>query len=79
MSRDKATVRAHQPRGKDLGSERLMAQAITVFGSRHRAAVWFRERAIGLEFRRPGDMVWASAGLERGETLLNRIERGVHA
>lgn len=58
--------------------KRLMDQATGVFGSRPDAARWFREPAIGLESRRPIDLLWTEDGIRLVETLLKRLEHCVY-
>lgn len=55
-----------------------MDQAAAAFGSRSEAARWFRTPAMGLDRRRPIDLLWTEDGIDRVEVLLTRIDHGVY-
>lgn len=58
---------------------RILARATDVFGSRDEAIQWLDRPAIGLDQRRPLDLITTPAGVELVETYLQRIEYGVYA
>lgn len=57
----------------------LLARAEGIFGSRRAAEEWMAKPAIGLEQRRPIDLLSTAAGVEMVETYLTQIEYGVYA
>jgi putative toxin-antitoxin system antitoxin component (TIGR02293 family) len=56
----------------------ILAKAAAVFGSRAEAEQWLERPAIGLDQRRPIDLLATSAGVEIVENYLERIEYGVY-
>jgi putative toxin-antitoxin system antitoxin component (TIGR02293 family) len=56
----------------------ILARAATLFGSRAAAEQWLEQPAIGLDHRRPIDLMATPAGLELVEDYLGRIEYGVY-
>jgi putative toxin-antitoxin system antitoxin component (TIGR02293 family) len=54
-------------------------QAIEVLGSQEAAERWLSTPAIGLDQRRPIDLLQSSKGTELVKTLLTRIDYGVYA
>lgn len=56
----------------------ILLQATEVFGSQKEAEEWLRRPAIGLEQRRPIDLLSTPAGLELVETYLQRLAYGVY-
>ncbi|NWL78025.1 hypothetical protein DM872_14310 [Pseudomonas taiwanensis] len=56
----------------------VMKRATQVFGSREAAERWMEAPALGLERRRPIDMLANAEDLEVLETFLERIEYGVY-
>jgi putative toxin-antitoxin system antitoxin component (TIGR02293 family) len=56
----------------------LLARATTLFGSQAAAQQWLERPAIGLDQRRPIDLMTTSAGLELVENFLGRMEYGVY-
>jgi len=56
----------------------ILAKATAVFGSRHEAEQWLERPAIGLEQRRPIDLLSTPAGAKIVEDFLTRIEFGVY-
>lgn len=61
---------------------RLMAvtsRAIDVLGSQEAAERWLSSPAMGLEQRKPLDLVRSTEGTEMVKTLLGRMEYGVYA
>ena len=60
-----------------LESVRTMAEE--VLGSAEAANEWLNTEAMGLEFRKPIDLVSTSPGAEAVKTLLQRMKYGVYA
>lgn len=56
----------------------IVAKATEVFGSREQAELWLTQPAIGLNQRRPIDLLATPAGVELVETFLERIDYGVY-
>ena len=57
----------------------ILARASTLLGSQEAAERWLEEPAIGLDQRRPIDLLSTPAGVDTLETHLTRIEYGVYA
>jgi len=57
----------------------IVAQATTVFGSQAAAEQWLEAPAIGLEQRRPLDLLATPAGTRLVEDHLERMRTGVYA
>lgn len=57
----------------------IFAKAIRIFGSLEDAEEWLNRPAIGLDQRRPIDLLATSAGVEIVEEYLERVEYGVYA
>lgn len=56
----------------------ILAKAIEVFGSREEALAWLERPAMGLEQRRPIDLLATPAGVKVVEDFLGRLEYGVY-
>jgi putative toxin-antitoxin system antitoxin component (TIGR02293 family) len=56
----------------------ILAKATEVFGSRQEAEQWLERPAIGLNQRRPIDLLATPAGVELVETFLDRLDYGVY-
>ncbi len=56
----------------------ILAKATAVLGSRTEAEQWLERPAIGLDQRRPIDLLATTAGVEIVENHLERIEYGVY-
>ncbi|MFI4986135.1 MAG: antitoxin Xre/MbcA/ParS toxin-binding domain-containing protein [Alphaproteobacteria bacterium] len=56
----------------------ILAKATAVLGSRTEAEQWLERPAIGLEQRRPIDLLATTAGVETVENHLERLEYGVY-
>lgn len=56
----------------------ILAKATEVFGSQEEAEQWLESPAIGLDQRRPIDLLATPAGVELVEDLLERLEYGVY-
>jgi putative toxin-antitoxin system antitoxin component (TIGR02293 family) len=59
--------------------ESVRAMAKEVLGSAEAANEWLMSEAMGLEFRKPIDLVSTSPGAEAVKTLLQRMRYGVYA
>ena len=57
----------------------IFAHAITVMGSSEAAEAWMQRPAIGLENRKPLDLLATAAGTEAVSDYLTRLEYGVYA
>ena len=57
----------------------ILAKATTVFGSKKEAEQWLEQPAMGLNQRRPIDLLATPAGVELVEDFLVRLEYGVYA
>jgi putative toxin-antitoxin system antitoxin component (TIGR02293 family) len=56
----------------------ILTRATALFGSQAAAEQWLEQPAIGLDQRRPIDLMTTPAGLELVEDYLGRIEYGVY-
>ena len=56
----------------------ILAKATAVFGSQEEAEQWLERPAIGLDQRRPLDLLATPAGVELVEDFLQRLEYGVY-
>jgi putative toxin-antitoxin system antitoxin component (TIGR02293 family) len=56
----------------------ILTRAATLFGSQAAAERWLEQPAIGLDQRRPIDLIGTPAGLELVDDYLGRIEYGVY-
>lgn len=56
----------------------IIAKATDIMGSQEAAETWILEPAIGLDNRRPIDLLASSAGAEAVEDYLTRLEYGVY-
>ena len=57
----------------------ILAKAISVFGSKEEAEQWLERPAMGLDQRKPIDLLATPAGVELVEDFLVRLEYGVYA
>ncbi|AJD46263.1 DUF2384 domain-containing protein [Rhizobium sp. SEMIA 4085] len=57
----------------------ILAKATDVFGTQAEAEQWLEGPAIGLDQRRPIDLLGTPAGVELVEDYLERLEYGVYA
>lgn len=57
----------------------ILARATDVLGSQDEAEQWLKRPAIGLDRRRPIELLATPAGVELVEQLLTRLEYGVYA
>jgi putative toxin-antitoxin system antitoxin component (TIGR02293 family) len=56
----------------------ILAKATKVFGSQEEAERWLERPAIGLDRRRPIDLLATPAGIEMVEDFLHQLEYGVY-
>ena len=84
----RTSQRAKVAPGKPLNKEQsgrvwkfaeILAKAAEVFGSQAAAERWLERPAIGLDQRRPIEMLSTPVGVKLVEDLLGRIEYGVYA
>ncbi len=57
----------------------ILARATTLLGSQEEAEQWLERRAVGLDQRRPIDLLATPAGVQLVEEFLGRLEYGVYA
>jgi len=57
----------------------ILTKATEVFGSQEEAERWLQQPAIGLEQRRPIDLLQTPAGVKLVEDFLGRLEYGVYS
>jgi putative toxin-antitoxin system antitoxin component (TIGR02293 family) len=57
----------------------ILAKATSIFGSKEEAEQWLERPAIGLDQRKPIDLLATPAGVELVEDFLARLEYGVYA
>jgi putative toxin-antitoxin system antitoxin component (TIGR02293 family) len=57
----------------------ILAKATSVLGSQEEAEQWLERPAIGLDQRRPIDLLATPAGMQLVEEFLQRLEYGVYA
>ena len=57
----------------------ILAKAASIFGSKEEAEQWLERPAIGLNQRKPIDLLATPAGTELVEDFLIRVEHGVYA
>jgi putative toxin-antitoxin system antitoxin component (TIGR02293 family) len=56
----------------------ISAKAVEVFGSKEDAEQWLRSPAMGLDGRRPIDLLESPEGKQLVEEFLGRLEFGVY-
>ena len=64
--------------GRTCKFAETLAKAAAVLGSQEEAERWLERPAIGLDQRRPIDLLSTPAGVEMVENLLERLEYGVY-
>lgn len=57
----------------------ILAKATSIFGSKEEAEQWLERPAVGLDQRKPIDLLATPAGVELVEDFLARLEYGVYA
>ena len=68
----------HEQSGRAWKFAEILATASDVFGSQAEAEQWLERPAMGLDGRRPIDLLATPAGVELVEEFLRRIEYGVY-
>ena len=58
--------------------DEIVVRASEIFGSREEAERWLEQPALGLDQRRPIDLLQTSAGVKLVEDFLGRLEYGVY-
>jgi putative toxin-antitoxin system antitoxin component (TIGR02293 family) len=83
----RTSQRAKVTAGKPLSKEQsgrvwkfaeILAKATAVFGSQREAERWLERPAIGLDQRRPIDLLATPAGVQLVEDFLGRLKYGVY-
>jgi putative toxin-antitoxin system antitoxin component (TIGR02293 family) len=69
---------SHEQSGRTWKFAQILAKAAAVLGSRAEAEQWLERPAIGLDQRRPIDLLATTAGVDIVENHLERIEYGVY-
>ena len=64
--------------GVGRATAEILAKATRVLGSQEEAEQWLKRPAIGLDRRRPVDLLTTPAGAKLVETYLGRLEYGVY-
>jgi putative toxin-antitoxin system antitoxin component (TIGR02293 family) len=64
--------------GRAWNFAKILAKATDVFGTQQAAEEWLDRPAIGLDQRRPIDLLTTPAGVELVEEYLERLEYGVY-
>lgn len=67
-----------QQSGRMLTFTGILARATEVFGSQRAAEQWLERPAMGLDQRRPIDLLATQAGVEIVERFPTRLHYGVH-
>jgi putative toxin-antitoxin system antitoxin component (TIGR02293 family) len=75
---DPAKLLSREQSGRTWKFAEILAKATEVLGSRSAAEEWLERPAIGLDRRRPIDLLTTAAGVEIVENYLERIEYGVY-
>jgi putative toxin-antitoxin system antitoxin component (TIGR02293 family) len=57
----------------------ILGKGTSIFGSKEEAEQWLGRPAIGLDQRKPIDLLTTPAGVELVEDFLARLEYGVYA
>ncbi len=77
-SEDPAKPLSQDQSGRTWKFAEILAKATTVFGSQKEAEQWLEQPAIGLDQRRPIDLLATPAGVEIVEDFLTQLEYGVY-
>jgi len=75
---DPARPLSQEQSGRTWKFAEILAKATAVFGSQEAAEQWLDRPAVGLDQRRPIDLLSTPAGVELVEELLTRLEHGVY-
>jgi putative toxin-antitoxin system antitoxin component (TIGR02293 family) len=76
--RKPAKLLSQEQSGRTWKFAEILAKATEMFGSQEDAEQWLERPAIGLDRRRPIDLLATPAGVELVEDYLRRIEYGVY-
>jgi len=68
----------YEQSGRTLKFAEIVAKATEVFGSQQKAEDWLQRPAMGLDDRRPIELLATPAGRELVEDFLTRLEYGVY-
>ena len=74
-----ATPLSREQSGRTWKFAEILAKATAVLGSQEEAEQWLERPAIGLDQRRPIDLLATPAGVRIVEDFLERLEHGVYA
>ena len=67
-----------EQRGQRWKRAAILTKAAQIFGSQEEAERWLNQPALGLEQRRPIDLLDTPAGVKLVEDFLGRLEYGVY-
>ena len=70
---------SHEQAGRAWQFAELLTKATAVFGTQEEAEQWFERPAIGLNQKRPIDLLTTPAGVKIVEDYLERLAYGVYA
>jgi len=70
---------SHEQAGRAWQFAQLLAKATAIFGAQDEAEQWFERPAIGLNQKRPIDLLTTPAGVKVVEDHLERLAYGVYA
>jgi putative toxin-antitoxin system antitoxin component (TIGR02293 family) len=73
-----AKLLSKEQSGRTWKFAEILAKATEVLGSQREAEQWLERPAIGLDQRRPIDLLETPAGVELVDDLLGRLEYGVY-
>lgn len=73
-----ARTLSHEQSGRTWKFAEILAKAIAAFGSQEEAEQWLERPAMGLNQRRPIDLLATPAGTELVEEFLGRLGYGVY-
>ena len=59
-------------------TDKILTMATEVLGSQEAAGRWMEEPAVGLDQRRPLDLLSTSGGVDIVRTFLQRLQYGVY-
>ncbi|HWU62775.1 MAG TPA: antitoxin Xre/MbcA/ParS toxin-binding domain-containing protein [Ensifer sp.] len=76
---DKTKVLSPEQSSRTWNFARLLAKASAVLGSQAEAEAWMLQPALGLEGRRPIDLLATAAGSDLVREYLERLDYGVYA
>jgi putative toxin-antitoxin system antitoxin component (TIGR02293 family) len=73
-----AKLLSQEQSGRTWKLAEILAKATDVLGSREEAELWLERPAMGLNQRRPIDLMATPAGVEMVEDFLERLDYGVY-